>query len=352
MLDLDALRNEPDKPASQTPAFDQRALRKQVAALLSLEAEILDEQRSLIEFGLDSIMVIRLQTHLAARGLVVPPLAALLEEPTLAAWWRQLDGAPAAATMDGAERPVRLIHQAEEFALTPMQQAYWIGRQDDQPLGGVGCHLYAEFDGQGVDAGRLETAMRQLLQRHPMLRARFLPSGKQTVMAQSPWPGLTHYDLSGVEANAVDGQLLAIRERLSHRRLRVEQGEVCDLRLASLPGRRSRLYLNLDLLVADVLSFELFLGDLAAFYLDQGDRLPELHSTFAGYLASQRQRDATAREVAKAYWQERLPTLPGGPALPLARQPEQVTRARFVRRSFMLDHASWAACRSRRERPA
>ena len=28
------------------------------------------------------------------------------------------------------------------FDLTPMQQAYWIGRRTGQSLGGVGCHAY------------------------------------------------------------------------------------------------------------------------------------------------------------------------------------------------------------------
>ena len=43
----------------------------------------------------------------------------------------------------------------EPFPLTDIQQAYWIGRSGAYSLGQVSCHAYFEFDGQGLDLGRL-----------------------------------------------------------------------------------------------------------------------------------------------------------------------------------------------------
>ncbi|KPA87543.1 amino acid adenylation enzyme/thioester reductase family protein [Pseudomonas asplenii] len=318
-------------------------LRQEVASLLDLDPRELDPHRSLIEYGLESIKLMRLQTRMAARGIKLPSLARLLEAPTLQDWAAQArPGKPRAQLA-----PVAKSEPDAAFALTPIQQAYWIGRQDDQHLGGVGCHLYAEFDGQAVDAPRLEQAMFQLLQRHPMLRARFLPSGEQQILPRSPWAALQRHDWRDAAPAQAEAGLLALRERLSHRRLRVEEGEVCDVQLSLLGEGRSRIHLNLDLLVADVLSFEIFLHDLAMFYVGRGGELPALSTGFADYLATQTQQRAASLAASQDYWRQRIADLPGGPALPLARQPEQLTRTRFSRRAFTLDLASLAALQTR-----
>ena len=51
----------------------------------------------------------------------------------------------------------------EPFALTEIQQAYWIGRQAGLELGGVGCHVYYEVDARGVDVARLAGAWRSVV---------------------------------------------------------------------------------------------------------------------------------------------------------------------------------------------
>lgn len=48
-----------------------------------------------------------------------------------------------------------------------------------QTLGGVGCHLYQEFEGHCLTASQLEQAITTLLQRHPMLHIAFRPDGQQ-----------------------------------------------------------------------------------------------------------------------------------------------------------------------------
>lgn len=56
------------------------------------------------------------------------------------------------------------------FPLTPVQHAaYLTGRMPGQVPGGMGCHLYQEFEGHGLTAQRLEGAITLLLQCHPML---------------------------------------------------------------------------------------------------------------------------------------------------------------------------------------
>lgn len=44
----------------------------------------------------------------------------------------------------------------QPFPLTDVQYAYWVGRDEEQALGGIDCHAYLEFDGENIDPERLE----------------------------------------------------------------------------------------------------------------------------------------------------------------------------------------------------
>ena len=60
---------------------------------------------------------------------------------------------------------------------------------------------------------------------------------------------------------------------MSHRKLKIEEGEVAGLELTLLPGNKTRLHIDLDLLIADVQSLQILLRDLAMVY--SGVELPE-----------------------------------------------------------------------------
>ncbi|MFC4536718.1 amino acid adenylation domain-containing protein [Sphaerisporangium dianthi] len=311
-------------------------LRAAIIELLGDEAAPLDDDDNLFEFGLDSIRLMRLADTLQRAGLEVG-FGELAEEPRVGAWLDLLRTRPVKPA-EPAAAPA--VDPALPFPLTPVQQSYWIGRDDDQPLGGVGCHAYLELDGPAADPARLEDAVRALIRRHGMLRARFLPDGTQQISETSPWPGLTVYDLRDADEARVAEATGAVREELAHRRLEVERGEVFDVRLTLLPGGAGRLHVDVDLLVCDVLSMRLLLTDLAELYDRPGEAEP-LEYSFPAYLADRTARLEKDRETARTYWLDRLPALPGAPALPLAHDPKTVTAPRFTRRRHVLSPELW-----------
>lgn len=248
------------------------------------------------------------------------------------------------AAKKSTDRPVATEKQVDihaPFELTPTQQAYWVGRADDQPLGGVGSHVYFEFDANGIDPDRLQGAVRTLLNRHGMLRARFLSDGRQQIMPESPWTELVVHDLRAKQAAVVESGLAAIRETLSHRRLEVERGEVFDVQLTLADDGFSRIHCEFDLLVADGRSVQVILDDLSHLYSDPEDTLPPVGYEFPQYLADRRTRMADERRVDEEYWRNLLPELPGPPDIPLARAPEHIQRPRFRRRSHAMAPADW-----------
>ncbi|MGC5053380.1 amino acid adenylation domain-containing protein [Micromonospora sp. DT48] len=321
---------------------DRDALRAAVSELLGMELTTADDDSNLFELGLQSLHLMRLASRLNATGAEVT-FTQLATDPRLSAWV-ELVGVPVAASEPSASTPpvpdVERHDPDAAFPLTPVQQAYLFGRSGDHALGGVGCHNYLEFDSTAVDAQRLERAVRALLARHPMLRARFDEDATQRILPESPWPGLTVHDLRDRSADEAATAALELRDRLSHRILEVGRGEVVDVLLTRLPGGVDRLHFNIDLLAVDLASFRVMLSDLVALY-DDPEALGEVGYTFGQYLTEQAGTRADERERARPYWQRRLPTLPGGPKLPLAVDPDALTVQRFARRYFDLTVPEW-----------
>ena len=294
-------------------------LRRSLSEALGQPAEQIPLEANLIEWGLDSVTLIRLAGQWRRQGLAAR-FAELVADPRLCAWLVLLDTAPVTPAPVNSHTDDGL-----PFELAPMQHAYWVGRAPGQQLGGVAAHFYNEFDGHDVDPLRLEAAVRALLARHPMLRAQFLEEGRQQILPHSPWPGLKVHDLRQADATQLQQQLHALRAALSHRQLAVEQGQVLDIQLSLLP-HGTRLHLNLDMLAADALSLRTLLGDLVQLYRQQP--LPALAYSFPRYLADLRQEQASPEhrarhQNARDYWLQRLDTLPGAPRLPIKPQGDE-----------------------------
>ncbi len=211
-----------------------------------------------------------------------------------------------------------------------MQHAMWLGRNDDQQLGGVAAHLYVEFDGAGVDPHRLRDAAAKLVARHPMLRVEILPDGTQRI-GDRGLP-VTVYDLRELDAEAAEERLETIRHEKSHQLL---DGDVLELSLSLRPDGRTRLHVDMDMNAADAVSYRKFMADLAVFY--RGGELPELGYTYRQYRAALTAAAPGPSEEDRQWWADRLPELPESPALPLVPLAEQADPRRSVRLWHIFD---------------
>ncbi|OKI71751.1 non-ribosomal peptide synthetase [Micromonospora sp. CB01531] len=308
-------------------------MREDVAEALECPPSLVGDDDDLLVLGLDSIAVMRLASRWHSRGVPVT-FSELVEWRTLAQWWHLV--AKRHAEARPAQLPPVAVAESAPFGLATMQHAYWIGRADGQPLGGVGAHFYNEFDGAGVEPDRLDAAVRAVLHRHGMLRAEFHADGTQQIRPESPWPGLTVHDLRELSPRRCEEELARLRHRLSHRRLRVEEAETFDIQLSLLPGGATRVHVHVEMLVADAHSFRLILSDLAAFYRNPDRQVAPVGLSYPAYLATIAARPDEARDRAREYWRERLATLPGPPQLPTAVDPATVAGHRVVRRYHWL----------------
>lgn len=330
-------------------ASTAQSVRDEVAELLGVSPAEVDPEADLIASGLDSIRMMSLSGRWRRQGIDVG-FAALAATPTVAAWTALVAGS--AASVDaGPAAPPASTDDSETFPLAPIQHALWVGRNDDQQLGGVAAHLYIELDGVGVDPERLRAAAGKLAERHPMLRVEILPDGTQRI-GDRGLP-VTVHDLRDLDPVAAGQRLDEIRDVKSHQML---QGDVLEISLSQLPDGRTRLHVDLDMQAADAVSYRNFMSDLAVFY--GGGVLPELGYTYREYrdaLTSVPSR-VTGTDEDRQWWAERVPDLPEGPALPLVPLAEQADPRRGTRRWHILDVATrdalFAAARRRGVTPA
>ncbi|OMC16193.1 non-ribosomal peptide synthetase [Mycobacterium sp. SP-6446] len=328
-------------------------IRAEVAELLGVPADTVQPGSNLIGQGLDSIRMMTLAGRWRRHGIGID-FATLAATPTIEAW-SELVTAGSPPTIDTLADPPAPHDGAsdEPFPLAPMQHAMWVGRQDNQPFGGVAGHLYVEFDGGATDPDRLRAAATRLARRHPMLRVRFGSDGTQRIASTSECPDfpVTVEDLRHLDGDLVERRLAEIRDAKSHQQL---DGAVFELALTLLPGERSRLHVDLDMQAADAMSYRTLMSDLAALYL--GRDLPELGYSYREYrqaVAREETRPQPARDADREWWAQRIPRLPDPPALPSSGGRES---RRSTRRWHWLDPATrdalFARARARGITPA
>lgn len=332
-------------------AADYPQLRERLIQELNLTPQQLHEESNLIQAGLDSIRLMRWLHWFRKKGYRLT-LRELYAAPTLAAWNQlMLSRSPQHAEAEEETLPDESswpnMTESIPFPLTPVQHAYLTGRMPKQTLGGVGCHLYQEFEGHSLTASQLEQAITTLLQRHPMLHIAFRSDGQQVWLPQPYWNGVTVHDLRHNDAESGQTYLEALRQRLSHRLLRVEIGETFDFQLTLLPGNRHRLHVNIDLLIMDASSFTLFFDELNALLAGESLRAIDTRYDFRSYLLHQQKINSSLRDEARAYWLAKASTLPPAPILPLACEPATLSEVRNTRRRMIVPAERWHAFSNR-----
>ncbi|AEA65979.1 non-ribosomal peptide synthetase [Burkholderia gladioli] len=230
----------------------------------------------------------------------------------------------------------------DTFPLTDIQHAYWIGRGQALALGGVACHVYFEWIAPGLDLARFEAAWNRLLERHGMMRAVLTQDGRQRIREQVPYYRIDIEDWREADPERLAARLSAKREAMCAQVLNAQRGPLFDLRATREPGGQVRLHLDLDLLMFDVQSFHILLGELERIYRDPGIDLPAIGLSFRDYLAGQ--RDAAGEAAYRAdrdWWRQRLADIAPPPDLPLARRSGEISRPSFRRLQRRLDPAQW-----------
>jgi amino acid adenylation domain-containing protein/non-ribosomal peptide synthase protein (TIGR01720 family) len=234
----------------------------------------------------------------------------------------------------------------EPFPLTEVQQAYWLGSRGFD-LGGRSAHFYVEVDLFAAEHNRVEEAFNLLVARNGMLRATLLPDGRQRMAPEAPYYRVRHGDLSGLTDDESRCRLREIRDEMSTQVFDPYTWPLYDIRTHLLPGGRLRLHLSIDLLFVDAGSIQLLLAEWILLLLDPGSARPAPELTFRDHVeALTTYRREPGHDRARAYWLDRLDTLPPAPELPVRAVVGDGPPV-FVRRERRLSGRVWRRLRDR-----
>lgn len=339
-------------PLSSNGKFDRAALPAPTTALGSNGAALSETERAVcmlagevigvdtpardadfFRLGGTSIQLIRFQHRLNQHFGIACSLRAIAGDTVLASIAALVQSGLA---QSAPEKPVPAFVQYGEstaaFPLTPLQQAYWLGRRDDFALGGVAPHVYLEFDADKFDVELAELAWNALVARHPALRTVFDEDGRQRVLERAGPVRFT------VEPSQRREQ---VRRRMSHQVFDPAQWPLFDL---AVTGDETgvRWHVSLDLLIGDAWSLQILAREFAALYAGQAELLQPLAVTYRDWvLWRESTLQGPERQRSLHYWTRRLATLPGPPPLDLRKQDGGAVDAQFQRCRFELAPALW-----------
>lgn len=308
-----------------------------------------DTRESFFELGGDSLIAAQLVVGVQRELGWNVPLSQLMATPSVAGLAGFLREQQAPTT----DAPARVVQhddagRHEPFALTHMQQAYWVGRRGVFELGNVSLHWYLEVSCPALDLTRFTHACRTLIARHDALRTVFLPTGEQQVLREVPSFSLTVEDGRAESAQTLEARGAAVREELSHQVRDLEQWPLFDICAHLLPDGTTRLHLSVDLTILDSRSCQILARELLDLYAGKQGAASEPRIQFRDYvLAAQGLEGTSAHQRSLEYWRERLKQLPAGPDLPLLQNPGSINPQRMEGRTAHLDLEAWGSLKAR-----
>ncbi len=240
----------------------------------------------------------------------------------------------------------------EPFELTPVQAAYWVGRQSQMALGGVGAQACLELALPDLDLVRLEQALNKLIRRHPMLQTVINAQGQQQPRQDLPPYSIKCHDLRTLPPKEQVEQRQALRQASLEAvfdPMHWPLFELSLIRQSEGPEGETGTYLQLrlDALIADATSFLLLGQELETLYRHPEREWPPLALNFGDYMRTFTEiRKSPAFERDRGYWQERLASLPEAPLLPLLTAPEQLKTRQFKRLSLHIEAPTWQALKT------
>ncbi len=230
----------------------------------------------------------------------------------------------------------------EEFPLTDIQQAYWLGRKGLFALGNVSVHMYCEYECDNLDINRLEQSWNQMIQRHEALRLVFTPGGNQRILKEVPYYSIHVEDFSNRTEKECETEFNRLRQLHSHEVFSSETWPLFLIKAVKLKDNKTRLYLSFDALLLDGWSVDIIFGEWVQLYKNEQTKFELLELSFRDYILSLNKCRMHPLFVEhRDYWLSRLENFPNKPELPLLKSSQEIKNQKFDRVSSILSKQQW-----------
>ncbi|QQP99598.1 non-ribosomal peptide synthetase [Lysobacter enzymogenes] len=200
-------------------------------------------------------------------------------------------------------------------------------------------HLYFEVERPGLDIDRFVSAIARVIERHRRNIVAVTPELRLRQVDEVAPPRVPVWDLRGLSELATTQGLMQVRHRMSNQPLPMDRWPWLDFQLTRYGDGDVRLHVNFSNLFLDQSSGLRLLSEIEQYYANPNLELPADRVGIAEVSLALAQRHEAA-DRARAYWAERVATLPAPPDLPIARIHGNPG---LNRRRLVVDAATWNA---------
>ena len=237
----------------------------------------------------------------------------------------------------------------EEFPLNDLQKAYWVGRCNEYELGNVSTHVYIEFENRNLKFSKFKEAVIKLIERHEMLRAVILSNGMQKIVPFDEVDmEIPYRDLSDADSQLKNAILENERNRMSHQVFDIDSYPFFAVQVFRLEAELYRIYVSVDMLVADACSLSIFFRDLNYLYNDKDELLKPIEFQFRDYIANDVLKETSDKYVeSDEYWNEKCKNIVPAPTLPIKKQPSEIVRPKFLHAERVVNVDNYSSLKER-----
>jgi pyochelin synthetase len=226
-----------------------------------------------------------------------------------------------------------------DFPLTDMQRLLVVSASDGMEYA-LHPHLYFEVERPGLDIDRFASAVAHVIERHRRSIVVVTPDLRLRQVDDAQPPHVAVWDLRGLSELGTTLGLMQIRHRMSNQPLPMDRWPWLEFQLTRYGDSDDvRLHVNFSNLFLDQYSGFRLLSEIEQYYASPEIELPANHVGIDDISVALAQRHDTA-ERARAYWSDRVATLPAPPDLPIARIHGNPG---LNRRRLVVDAATWDA---------
>ncbi len=306
-----------DQPDTKAQKLTSSLLTQQVETIREEWVNLLNQpvidSTDFFQDGGDSLMATKMVIALQQAGILKASLQYIFEQPIFS------DFCVAMSETDSPcqSSPKRNVIKRNEYSLTPLQNAYWLGESKIFSLGNGIAHFYAELEIHHLNQDKFTQAWNKLIKTHGQLRGT-IKDGNYHIADSVPYYQPQYVDLKAMEKSSKQAVIDDARRRIAANGMPTEQWPLFDISIVQVDSKISLVHLVIDLVVADGRSLNILFQHLQALYQDINAKL-DLSSITAGQYFEQLDnlKSTSDFQIAKDYWLNRLSSLPEAPALPL-----------------------------------
>lgn len=316
--DLTTARNErPNAPALER-------VRNLVARALRLHPDAVDDERALVEMGLDSLSAAELREQLQGEVIADAPT---FEELLSTSSVRSLADALGDGLADAADTDAPVGPPGEVSAT---QRRLWI--LEDLAPGSYNIPFAIAIEGE-LNQARLGRALDLLVARHEALRTAFCRVGSE-LTAQVIEPvvlELATEDLRGMDAAARGEYAQELARADAALAFDMARAPLMRARLVRLGAQSHQLVIVAHHLVADGWSIGILVRDLAALYAESDEGLPPARPFSAEIARARASNDHDRRQRSSEFWRAQLSGAEWSIDLPRKHSRRRNTRGHAIR---------------------